>query len=111
MTAGADAAVRVWTVGDGRILRSRRHVSPGPIALDRRGDLLAGPTPSGGVGLWRVPSLQPVRRLGGRATFLAAALSPDGRLAAGAGADGLVRIWKVRARASCAASFPATETR
>jgi WD40 repeat protein len=66
------------------------------MALDRRGDLLAGPTLSGQVGLWHLPSLRPVRRVGSRGAYLAAALSPDGRLVAGAGADGMIRLWAVR---------------
>ena len=64
--------------------------------MSRDGRLLVAPTMHGAIGVWSVSSLRRLRVMHAGGPFTAAAFSPDGRLIAAAGTDGVARLLDAR---------------
>ena len=77
----------------------KAHQSPvGALAFSRYAPILA----STGIGdnavrLWRVPSCEPIAALGGFTRGIGRmVISPDGRIIAATGREGVIRVWDLQ---------------
>ncbi len=98
LAASSDGAVTLWSVDDWEETR-RLEVPAGsmlPVALTSDGSLLAAGW-ANHVGVWRADRDEPVAVVDGLPKGVYALdFSPGGELLAQGGADGRVRVWRVR---------------
>lgn len=97
-TCGSDAAVRLWQVNDGNVLRTFDGQAPGILTVVFSPDgryLIAGGTDRA-ARLWRVDSGALVRAFEGHSSQVTAvAISPDNQRVATGTADGMLLLWDV----------------
>jgi WD40 repeat protein len=96
-SSSADHSIRLWSMADGkgRVLANLPG-RPYRLSWDPRGDRLAATTSAGEIAVWRfssememVPQILPAH--GSEANSIE--FGPDGRTAASAGDDGILRLW------------------
>jgi WD40 repeat protein/DNA-directed RNA polymerase specialized sigma24 family protein len=91
-TTGGDGFVRIWDLATGKVLKSwladdQRSVFTAAFTPDGRHLLTSGWT--GKVRLWDPTTGTELRQFGDRSDFARTALSPDGKLIAASGKDGM----------------------
>lgn len=97
VTAHSDRGLRLWSLPDGKLLKTMwRHRTPvAVLAVSSDGNWLLSGDRDRTVHLWQLPTGQHVRQFeGASAPLTAVAFSPDGRTIASGSEDGTVRLWQ-----------------
>jgi WD40 repeat protein len=95
-SAGIDQRILLWSVADGRVLRTLpAEQIVRALALSPDGALLASAGDDPAIHLWQTDTGKHTAKLPGHTDWvLCLAFSPDGKQLASAGYDGTIRLWE-----------------
>ena len=95
-TSSVDSTVRLWSVGDGKLVRTLRHPEAvTSIAFSPDGQWLVSGSYDGKARVWDVHAGTLARALTGHTgTVWTVAFSPDGQRIASSGEDKTIKLWR-----------------
>lgn len=94
--SGVNAAVRLWRLPDGKLLKTLPSGVVFGLAFNPSGRLLATAGADGFVRLWGLPDGELLEKVKGHdGSVPALAMSRDGKMLVSGGADGRIKLWSV----------------